>query len=310
MATLFDYQQQVQRFMRDAKQEQLNPQDLVEYVNRARREVAMRAQCIRRLTPISGSIISIEVTDGGTGYSNAPTITISDPDFPSGQGPYPSGSQATASAIVVDGIITQITVEDGGAGYWQPSVTITDNTGTGAETADPEMTFINQLSQGQEVYNFSDVDLSMFPGVESIYMIKSVSLLFSSFRYSLACYSMSTYQSLVRQWAQQWQYVPAVCAQFGQGTGGSFYMYPIPSQAYQLEFDAFCLPSPLIDNQSVEAIPDPWTDAIPYFAASLAFEELQNLNSAQYYFKKFDTMVDRYASYARPGRVTNPYGRY
>lgn len=311
MATLFDYQQQVQRFLRDAKQEYINPDDLRVYINRARRETAMRSQSIRRLTPISGSIITIEVdnTDSDGLYSDTPTITITDPDFPSGMGVYPNGSQATASAVVNNGTIEQITVEYGGAGYWQPTVTITDDTGSGATATVTDISYISQLNQGQEWYDFSEVDLSMFPGCESVYMVKSVSVLFSSFRYSLGCYSFSTYQALIRQWAQRWQYVPAVCAQYGQGTSGSFAMYPLPAQQYQMEWDCFCLPSDLIDNQSVEAIPDPWTDAVPYFAASLAFEEIQNLNAATYYFKKFDTMLDRYSAYARPGRVTNPYGR-
>ena len=312
MTTLNDYLQQTQRFLRDANQQLLNPEDLVSYINRARREVAMRAQCIRRLTPISGSIITIEVdnTDSNNAYSDSPTITISAPDFPSGQGAYPEGDQATAAAVVNNGTIEEITVEYGGHGYFQPTVTIEDDTGEGATATVTELTFINQLEQGKEVYPFSEVDLSMFPGVESIYMIKSVSLLFSQFRYSLACYSFSTYQALVRQWSQQWQYVPAVCAQYGQGVDGSFYMYPIPSQAYQLEWDCLCLPSDLIDNQSVEAIPAPWTDAVPYFAAHLCYLELQNFNYAKGYLDLFDKFVQRYSDYSRPGRVSNPYGRY
>lgn len=311
MPTLNDYLQQTQRFLRDAKQEMLNPEDLISYVNRARREVAMRAQCIRRLTPISGSIVTIEVdnTDSDGLYSNTPTITITTPDFPAGSGAYPEGLQATALATVNNGTIQSIDVTLGGYGYFQPTVTITDSTGSGATAEVTALTYINQVTQGKEVYPFSDIDLTMFPGCESVYMVKSVSLLFSQFRYSLACYDFSTYQSLLRQWSQQWQYVPAVCAQYGQGVGGSFYMYPIPSQAYQVELDCFLLPSDMTDNQSVEAIPEPWTDAIPYFSAHLSYLELQNWNSAKGFLDLFDKQIQRYSDYARPGRRINPYGR-
>lgn len=313
MPTLFDYQQQVQRFLRDANQTFLNPTDLIDYINRARREVAMRAQCIRRLTPISGSIITIEVdnTDSNNDYSDNPTITITAPDFPSGQGEFPEGEQATANAVVNNGTIEEITVEYGGYGYFQPTVTITDpdGSGEGATAEVTELTYINQVTQGKEVYPFSEIDLSMFPGCGSVYMIKSVSLLFSQFRYSLACYDFSTYNSLLRQWSQQWQYVPAVCAQYGQGAGGSFYMYPIPSQAYQVELDCLIIPSDLTDNQSVEAIPAPWTDAVPLFAAHLSYLELQNMNHAKGYLDLFDKFVQRYSDYARVGRRINPYGR-
>lgn len=104
--------------------------------------------------------------------------------------------------------------------------------------------------------------------------------------------------------------MPAVCAQYGQGVDGDFYFFPVPSQPYQIEFDAFCLPSDLIDNNSVEAIPAPWTDAVPYFSAHLAYLELQNFNAAKGYLGLFDQFLQRYSDYARPGRVTNPYGRY
>ena len=65
------YLAQVQRFCRDQKQEFLDIGNLVDYINRARREVAGRTQCIRRLTTISGSIKSWTVTNGGSGYSNS-----------------------------------------------------------------------------------------------------------------------------------------------------------------------------------------------------------------------------------------------
>jgi hypothetical protein len=308
-ANLNEYAKQVQRFLRDTKQELLNMNNLVTYINRARREIALQAQCIRRLTPITGAVVTASVVSAGSGYTNSPTITITTPDFPSGQGPFPNGSQATAAAMVQAGTVAAVDITYGGAGYWEPTATITDSTGTGASIT-LNLSTINQLTQGAEVYNFADVDLSPFPGVESIYMVQSVSVLFSGFRYSLACYDFSTYQALIRQWAQQWQYVPAVCAQYGQGVDGSFYMYPIPSQAYQMEWDCLCLPSDLTTNLSEEALPGPWTDVVPYFASHLAYLELQNFNASKYYFDLYEKMLLRYSRAARPGRAVSKYGRY
>lgn len=308
MATLNDYLMQTQRFTREAKQDFLRPNDLISYINRARREVAMRAQCIRRLTPISGSVIGATVTAGGSGYV-APVATISAPDFPSGQAPFPNGDQAIAVATQIGGVINSVQIVYGGHGYFQPQVTITDSAGTGA-TATLNLSPINVVVQAQEVYPFSGINVSMFPGVSAVFMIKSSSLIYSDYRYSLPCYAFSVYQSMIRQYPFQYQYVPTFCSQFGQGAGGSFYLYPLPSQTYQIEYDCFCLPQDLIDNRSVEAIPDPWTDAVPYFAAHLAFLELQNYNIGNMYLDLYDKMVLRYSGYARPGRVSNPYGRY
>lgn len=303
------YLEQVMRFVRDAKQEFLNPEDLTVYINRARREVAMRAECVRTLTPISGSITGWSLTAGGTGYSGTPTLAVSAPDFPSGVAPDPSGRQATATATSVAGVITGIFSQDGGSGYFQPTLTITDATGSGA-AATAELSFINELVQGQEVYPFSGVDLSASPGCQAVYRVISISIIYSNYRYSLPVYSFSVYQAQIRQYPFQYQYVPAFASQFGQGVGGSFYVYPLPSQVYQYELDCLCIPQDLDNDQSVEAIPQPWQDAVPYFAAHLAYLELQNFNAANGYFTLFDNMLQRYSNYARRGRVVNPYGRY
>jgi hypothetical protein len=308
--TLHDYLQDTQRFLAEGKQDLLDPEDIIKYINRARREIAIRTQCIRVLTPITGAVIGGSVVSGGSAYSATPTITLTAPDFPSGAGPYPNGSQGgTISAVVSGGSITGINVGYGGAGYWQPAFSITDATGSGASIT-PTLSNLNQLNEGQEVYPFSQADLSPFPGVQSIYAIQSVSLLYSGFRYSLILYSMSTYQSLIRIWANQWRYVPCVCAQYGQGVNGSFYMYPIPSQAYQCEWDAYCLPQDLLTNLSVEAIPDPWTDAVAYWAAHLCYLSLQNFNAAKFYEDMFNRRCLGYSNAARVSRASSPYGRY
>jgi len=303
------YVAQVQRFARDQKQQYLDVGNIYDYVNRARREIAMRCQCIRVVPPISGSIESWKITNGGTGYSATPTLTITAPDFPSGADSNPGGRQATATAIVSGGIITSIFSQDGGSGYFQPVMTITDTTGKNA-TATPVMSPIAQVTLNKEQYNFIDFDLSTFPGVQEIFFVRGASILYSNYRYSLPCYAFTIYQAYVRQYPFQYQYVPTFFSQFGQGAGGSLFFYPIPSQSYQLELDCCCTPIDLIDDQSVEAIPQPWQDAVPYYAGAMAFEELQNLNAAKYYHDQFDRRVLGYSNYARAGRMTNPYGRY
>lgn len=308
MPTLNDYMQEVQRLIRDQRQQLVNPEDVRVYVNEARQQIAIKAQCLRALTPISGAITTISVTDGGSGYVD-PTVTIDEPDFPSGTLPFPNGNQATATATVVGGVITSINVTYGGAGYFQPAVTITDSAGSGAE-ATANVSGINILNAGQEVYSFADADLSAYPGYGAVYMIKSVSLIYSNYRYSLPCYSFSVYQAKIRQYPFQYQWVPTVCGQFGQGTSGSFYVYPLPSQAYQMEWDCFCLPEDLETNASTEALPEPWTKAVKFYAAHLAFLELQNMNAARAMLDLFDRNTSVYSTGARPGRRTNPYGRW
>ena len=305
--SLFDHLQQTQRLLREQNQVFANPRDLISYVNNARREIALRTQCIRVLTPSSGVITGYSVTAVGSGYTNTPTITVSAPDFPNGMLPYPNGEQATASAIVSNGEIVAIDSTYGGNGYFEPTVEITDNAGTGA-TADAIVSGANLLNQGQEKYAFADIDLSANPGCESVYAMRGISIIYSGYRYSLELLPWTRYQ-IYRAYPYQYQYTPAIFSQFGQGVAGTFFCYPLPSQSLQAELDCQCLPSDLIDNQSVEAIPAPWTDAVPYMAAHLAYLELQNFNAAKFMLDLYEKRALFYSQSARIGRSLNPYGR-
>jgi hypothetical protein len=306
---LFQYQQQVQRLIGDAKQQKVAPNDLVYYINAARRQVAELTQSVRVLTPIWGTITTITLLTHGSGYTS-PVVTVTPPDSPGGTPINPSGVQATATATLSGGSITAIVLTNPGDGYFQPTVTITDPTGSGA-TASAAISPITQTVINQEVYNFSQMPLGVnTQGVASIFAIKSVTIIFEDQRFFLPCYSFSTYQAWIRKFPRQYYYVPTVMGQHGQGANGTLYMYPLPSQAYQFEADAFCLPVDLVDDTTYEAIPQPWTDAVPYFAAYLAFLELQDANSARGMLELFDKHLLRQSTAARPGRASNPFGRW
>lgn len=301
------YQKDTTRLMRDFNQTDVDPRNILNYINIARRDVAGRSQCIRRLTPVSGGISTITLDDGGSNYSASPTITISGPDFPSGLAPNPTGLQAEAVATVIGGVIQSIDVTVGGSGYFQPTVTIEDSTGSGA-SGTCVVEGLNVLNIGQEVYNFADINLETFPGVGAVLAVKSPSIIYSNMRYIPVYRSFTVYQARYRSYTQQYQYTPMVYSQFGQGTEGSLYFYPYPSQILQVEYDCLCLPSDLTTDGSYEAIPDMWRDAVKYFAANLAYTEIQNYNAAAAMMAQYNAFMKSYGDYARPGMATNQYG--
>lgn len=79
-----------------------------------------------------GSVGTITITSGGSGYSAAPTVTISAPN-------QTGGVQATATATISGGIVTAITITEPGTGYTS-APTITFSSGAASATA----TAINQ----------------------------------------------------------------------------------------------------------------------------------------------------------------------
>ena len=301
------YMQMTQRLLRDQGGTRVNPGDITKYVNLARRETAMRAQCVRFLTPISGSIASGTVTAAGAGYTN-PTVTISAPDFPPGVLPYPNGLQATASVTHPGGALGTVSILIAGAGYFNPTAVVTDSGPGAGGTIALTTSGVNQLAAGQEVYPFSNIILPT--GMKSIVSVRSASIIYANYRYSLPCYSFSVYQAMIRQYPFQYQYVPTFCSQYGRGSSGSMYFYPLPSTNYQFELDCFGIPADLAADSDTDLIPDPWNDAVPYHAAYLAYLDLQDANAARGMKAEFDEYVHRYGSYASPGRITNPYGRW
>jgi hypothetical protein len=74
---------------------------------------------------INGSIATVPVTNGGSGYTSSPTFTVSAPDVP-------GGSNAVVTAVVSAGVITSITISGAGTGYINPPlIKFTGGGGTG-----------------------------------------------------------------------------------------------------------------------------------------------------------------------------------
>lgn len=73
----------------------------------------------------SGQIISIAITDGGSGYTSAPAVAFNN----TGTG----GAGATATAVTVGGVVTAINITNRGSNYdLPPVVSFTGGGGTGA----------------------------------------------------------------------------------------------------------------------------------------------------------------------------------
>jgi hypothetical protein len=108
-------------------------------------------------------LASIQVLTSGTLYSNNPTITITDP----------TGSGASATAVVSAGSITSITVDNGGSNYSSPTITITDVTGTGA-TASGVTGVTNPPLTAIDIDNQDDYIIAVLPNSMS-FQVSNVS---------------------------------------------------------------------------------------------------------------------------------------
>lgn len=86
---------------------------------------------------------------------------------------------------------------------------------------------------------------------------------------------------------------PNVCAQQGRGQGGTLWFWPTPNATLTGAFDVVGLPIPLVDDSTAEAIPYPWTDAVPFYAAWLTLMSQQRQPDAQLMLQRYQLLIRR-----------------
>jgi hypothetical protein len=78
-------------------------------------------------------------------------------------------------------------------------------------------------------------------------------------------------QAYARAYAVLNSSFPSVWSCYNDGAFGEVWMFPVPSQAGDIEADCFVLPKPLYSDDDAEAIPEGFREAIKFNAAALAF---------------------------------------
>lgn len=153
----------------------------------------------------------------------------------------------------------------------------------------------NRTTQGQEVYTFASINALniLGSGVASIMGVLSVSVSWGSMKPTLRQREWTWFQAFLRSYNTGLQNFPSDWSQYSQGVNGSIYLWPIPSQACAMDWDCYCLPSALSADADPEAIPYPWTDAIPSYAAYLAYDNAQRADDADRMFQQFERYMKR-----------------
>jgi hypothetical protein len=101
---------------------------------------------------------------------------------------------------------------------------------------------------------------------------------------------------------------PGWYAQFNQGPIGSLYLAPIPTSKLPIEVDLTVIPMPLQTDDDPEPLCYPWTDAVSYWAATLALLQSQRPQDAAAMAQAFNAELPLCASVVCPTMLVNPYG--
>lgn len=101
---------------------------------------------------------------------------------------------------------------------------------------------------------------------------------------------------------------PIEFAQFGQGTSGTLWVTMLDSP-YTLNLDVVCLPIPLIDDTTPEAIPELWQDAVPFYAAWLGMQNVQRQADADMMMARYKELMNRARAFATPEQLPSLYSQ-
>jgi hypothetical protein len=174
-----------------------------------------------------------------------------------------------------------------------------------------------QTMPNQEKYPFSawTALVQASPGVREIFAVRTLAVAIGptpgAWKPVWNRITWSDFQARFRIWNGAWigtiSY-PGYYTQYSFGVNGSLFLAPIPSQQQPMEVDCSCMPFPLMSDNDPEAIPLPWSDAVPYLSAFFCLMQQQRQQDAAGLMQLFQADLPFCASVVSPQMVTTPYG--
>lgn len=101
--------------------------------------------------------------------------------------------------------------------------------------------------------------------------------------------------------------VPTIWARLQPGLNGTIWVAPIPDGPYTLSIDAVAYPLALAVDTDAEALPQPWTDAVPFLAAYFALLSVQENEAATAMFTQYQVWETRGTQLTTPSRLPANY---
>lgn len=121
-------------------------------------------------------------------------------------------------------------------------------------------------------------------------------------RPSLAWLAWEDLQAYARAYATLVTSYPYYWSVLNDGTAGEIWLFPVPSQAMEIELDVYCIPKPLYTDSDFDAIPENFQNAIKYGAAALAYASSRRYGQAT-------IMSDLFNERLGIARVASDYGK-
>lgn len=127
-------------------------------------------------------------------------------------------------------------------------------------------------------------------------------------RPSLQWLPWDNFQAYCRAWAVNVSSFPFVWSQFGDGERGQVWLFPRPNQVLEMQWETDCAPADIYSVDDYEALPDPFTQYVPFYSAHLAFLNTQRYGQAQIMLDLFEKNSGLARSASDRGKTPSYYG--
>jgi hypothetical protein len=163
---------------------------------------------------------------------------------------------------------------------------------TGAYRLNQALTF----TTGVEIYSLANLPV---PAIDCL----GISYIFGNSRLAMSALAWSEFQAKYRYWTNMIGR-PEVFAVYNYQ---SIYIWRLPDQNYTAEVDTVCLPAALVDNTSLEVIPAPFIEPIPYYACHLAKIKEQSYGEADKFMEVYKAQALAALTSTLTRRAKYPY---
>ncbi len=145
----------------------------------------------------------------------------------------------------------------------------------------------------QETYALSlaNAAVAATSGVASPYGIIGISVEQGSYMVALGRKDFPSFTADDRILNGTVQNYPVKFATYNRGSTQVAYMFPVPAGVYPMWLDIACIPINLASDTDPEAIPEPWTEVVPFAAGRLALMSQQRWADVASFKEEVDGML-------------------
>lgn len=149
----------------------------------------------------------------------------------------------------------------------------------GAATPDSTDTSFQTIANTERyAFSYATPYVRRFSGVDLVWDVNTIAVSWAGnssqtgvLRPALDWLPFEDLQAYARSYNLGATSYPVVWSTMGDGSRQEVFLYPVPTQALEMEWDCFCRPKNIFSNDDYEALPSTFSDNVQYYAAYMAF---------------------------------------